>query len=163
VLQAVRAVNPEAAIVRGHSVVTLEDPERVRGRRVLVIEDGPTLTHGGMAYGAGTVAAQQAHAAELVDPRPFAAPAIARVFEQYPHIGAVLPAVGYSAQQLQALADTINASDAEVVVSATPADLAALIRISKPVVRARYEYDDPGRPGLREHIESFLKARRLTD
>jgi predicted GTPase len=156
-----RAINPEAAIVRGASIVTLDDPAAVRGRRVLVIEDGPTLTHGGMAYGAGTVAARAANVAELVDPRPFAAAEIARLYEQYPHIGAVLPAVGYSTRQLQALEETINASDAEVVVSATPADLAALIRIGKPVVRARYEFADTADALLAGHIERFLRGQRL--
>jgi predicted GTPase len=140
-------------------VVTLDDPARVRGRRVLVIEDGPTLTHGGMAYGAGTVAARAAGSREIIDPRPFAAPDIERTYEQYPHIGAVLPAVGYSAHQLAALEATINASDAEVVVSATPADLAALVRIDKPLVRARYEFAEAGQPRLRSLVESFLAKR----
>jgi len=158
-----RAINPRAAIVRAASLVTLDDPDQVRGRRALVIEDGPTLTHGGMAYGAGHAAARAAGARELIDPRPFAAPAIAQLYEQYPHIGAVLPAVGYSAPQLAALEATINASDAEVVVSATPADLAALIRIDKPVVRARYEFAEAADGELRSLIDAFLGEKGWRD
>jgi predicted GTPase len=129
---------------------------------VLVIEDGPTLTHGGMAYGAGYVAARGAQAAEIIDPRPFAAPAVARVYDHYPHIGEVLPAVGYSTQQLAALELTINASDAELIVSATPADLAALLRLDKPVVRARYEFAEAEGDRLCDLIQRFLRERRLT-
>jgi predicted GTPase len=160
VIEAAQAINPHASIVRAASVVTLDDPERVRGRRVLVIEDGPTLTHGGMAYGAGYVAAREAQVSEIIDPRPYAAADIARIYAQYPHIGAVLPAVGYSAQQLKALEATINASDAEMVVSATPADLPALIRIRMPVIRARYEFGEIEAPGLAERIVTFLDHRK---
>ncbi|MCC7364099.1 MAG: GTPase [Dehalococcoidia bacterium] len=155
----VRAVNHAAPIVRAASPVRLDDPGAVAGRRVLVVEDGPTITHGGMAYGAGFVAATAGGASEVVDPRASAAPAIAAVFAQYPHIGRVLPAAGYDAGQLAALAATINASGADVVVSATPADLAALVRIDLPVVRARYEYADAGEPRLATFVESFLRHR----
>jgi predicted GTPase len=161
VQDAVHAINPQAERVRAASVVTLDDAAAVRGRRVLVIEDGPSLTHGGMAFGAGYVAARDARAAEIVDPRPFAAAEIDRLYRQYPHLGAVLPAVGYSAHQLRALEQTINASDAEVVVAATPADLAALIRIDKPVVRARYEFAELEGSRLSDHIAAFLRARGL--
>ncbi len=151
-----RAVNPTAPILRGLSPVILDNPGAVRGKRVLAIEDGPTLTHGGMAYGAGTVAAQAAGAAALIDPRPFAAPALKWVFETYPHIGAVLPAIGYDAAQLNGMAETIAASDADLVVSATPIDLAALIRIDKPIVRARYAFaEDPATP-LSAPIDAFV-------
>jgi predicted GTPase len=152
-----RAINPRAEIVRAASLVTLDTPESVCGKRVLVIEDGPTLTHGGMAYGAGLVAAQAAGAGKIVDPRSCAAPDIARLYEQYPHIGKVLPAVGYSQHQLAALEQTINQSDAEVVVSATPADLAALLRINKPVVRVRYEFAEMENRTLSERITAFLR------
>jgi predicted GTPase len=161
VIDAARAINPRTTIVRAASTVTLDHPERVTGRRVLVVEDGPTITHGGMAYGAGTVAARAADA-HIIDPRPFAAPEIARVYAQYPHIGPVLPAVGYSPQQLAALRDTINSSDAEVIVSATPADLAALITLNKPVLRARYEFEETGEPRLGDLVEAFLDERGLT-
>jgi len=150
-----RRLNPRAAIVRGASVVTLEDPGAVRGRRVLVVEDGPTITHGGMAHGAGYVAATGA-GAQVVDPRSAVRGEIAAVFEQYPHIGPVLPAVGYYPSQLAALRDTIDAVDADVVVAATTADLAGLIDIGKPVVRARYDYAEVEEPGLGGVIDDFL-------
>ncbi|OGK81203.1 MAG: GTPase [Candidatus Rokubacteria bacterium GWC2_70_16] len=159
VVDEVRAVNPRAPVVRAASPVRLDDPGRVRGRRVLVVEDGPTLTHGGMAWGAGFVAATRGGAAAVVDPRESAHPDILAVFARYPHIGRVLPAVGYGAAQLEALRDTINGSAAEVVVAATPMDLASLIRITKPVVRARYEYADAGEPTLGALVDRFLAGR----
>lgn len=158
VAAAAHAINPRAAIVRAASIVTLDDPARVRGRRVLVIEDGPTLTHGGMAYGAGYVAAREAQAGEIIDPRPFAATEIAGVYDRYPHIGAVLPAVGYSTRQLAALERTINASGAEIVVSATPADLALLMHINKPVVRARYEFAELEGTLLSDRVVAFVRS-----
>jgi predicted GTPase len=154
-------INPGATIVRGASPVQLDDPQRVTGKRVLVVEDGPTITHGGMPYGAGYVAATQAQAAEIIDPRVAASDEIAAVYAQYPHIGPVLPAVGYHPSQLEALRHTINASDADVVVSATPCDLGALIKIDKPVVRARYEFAEAGEPGLGHLLERFLVERNL--
>ena len=156
VVKNVRAVNARAPVLRGGSPLTLDDPGAVRGKRVLAVDDGPTLTHGGMAYGAAWLAAKRAGAACIVDPRPWAAPAIAAVFEQYPHIGAVLPATGYSPEQVDALRTAIESSDAEVVVAGTPIDLGALLRVSKPVVRARYEYAELSSPGLRGEIEKFL-------
>jgi predicted GTPase len=155
-IEGARRVNRAAQLVRGASLVTLDDPAMVTGKRVLVIEDGPTLTHGGMAYGAGYVAATEAGAAAIIDPRMSAAGEIARVFAAYPHIGPVLPAVGYSAAQLQALEATIAASDAETVVIATPCDLAALVDIRKLVVRARYEYAETGEPSLGAAVDEFL-------
>ncbi|HLB06488.1 MAG TPA: cyclic 2,3-diphosphoglycerate synthase [Alphaproteobacteria bacterium] len=153
---AVRRANPKAEVVRGASPVTLDDPQAIKGKRVLVIEDGPTLTHGGMAFGAGCVAARAAGAVELVDPRPFAAPALSYLFDEFPHLGAVLPAMGYGPEQVEALAATINASDAELVVSATPIDLLALVSLNKPVVRARYEYADAGKPTVGSVLDGFL-------
>ena len=154
-------INPEATIVRGASPVVLDDPKAVHGKRVLVVEDGPTITHGGMSYGAGFVAATQAQAAEIIDPRPFAVKEIAQVYANYPHIGSVLPAVGYHASQLEALRATINATDAEIVVTATPCNLGALIEIEKPVVQARYEFSEAGEPGLASLIEAFLNNKQL--
>lgn len=156
-----RSINRQAEIVRGASPVRLDDAGAVRGKRVLVVEDGPSVTHGGMPYGAGYVAASQAGAATILDPRPGAAGEIAAVYAQYPHIGAVLPAVGYHPSQLRDLRETINAAAADVVVSATPCDLGALIEINKPVVRARYEFAEAGEPGLGELVDAFLR-RRLT-
>ena len=161
VTEVVHGINPVAPIVRGASPVRLDDPEMVRGKRVLVVEDGPTITHGDMPYGAGFVAATEAQAKEIIDPRSFAVDEIAEVYRKYPHIGTVLPAVGYHPSQLQALSETINAADADVVVSATPCDLAALIEINKSVVRARYEFAEVGQPGLGDIIESFLKEKHL--
>jgi predicted GTPase len=156
-----REINPAATIVRGASPVMLDDPAAVRGRRVLVVEDGPTITHGGMPYGAGYVAATEAQAAEIIDPRDDAAGEIADVYAKYPHIGAVLPAVGYHASQLAALRETINATDVDVVVTATPCDIGALIDIDKPIVRARYEFAEVGEPGLGSLVNDFLRQRKL--
>ena len=151
-----RALNPRARVLRGASRVTLDDPDAVRGRRVLVVEDGPTLTHGGMATGAGHAAALAGGAAQIVDPRRSAAPAIAAVFAAYPHLGRVLPAMGYDAAQIAALAETIARSDAEVVVSGTPADIGGLAGVGKPVVRARYAYEDVAGEGLGATLDAFL-------
>ena len=154
-IEVVREVNPRAPIVRGASPVRLDDPEAVRGRRVLVIEDGPTLTHGSMPHGAGFVAAR-AVGAIVVDPRSAATPPIREVFARYPHIGPVLPAVGYSAAQLDALRATIDAAVADLVVAATPVDLARLISVSKSIVRARYEFAETGEPRLGDLVDDWL-------
>jgi predicted GTPase len=160
VVETAHAINPQAPIVRAASPVTLDEPGRLRGQRVLVVEDGPTVTHGGMAYGAGYVAARAAGAV-IIDPRPAAHPAIAALYAQYPHLGPVLPAVGYSPAQLAALRDTLNRAAADIVVSATPADLAGLVTINKPVVRVRYEFEEVGEPRLSELVETFLHGRGL--
>jgi predicted GTPase len=163
-----RTVNPKAKLVRAASPVRLENlaaigsPAGLEGLDVLVIEDGPTTTHGGMAYGAGYVAATKAHAGNLVDPRAYAAPDIAAVYAKYPHIGSVLPAMGYSPAQLEALRQTINATPADVVVAATPIDLARLIQVNKPVLRARYEFEDVGTPPLSQYLDEFLDTLSLT-
>jgi predicted GTPase len=156
VIEEVRDVNPGATLVRAASPVRLDDPEAVRGRRVLVVEDGPTITHGGMPYGAGYVAATNAGAAEIVDPRPTATPEIAKILAQYPHIQRVLPALGYGAAQLHGLQQTINDTRADVVLAATPIDLAAILQVDKPIVRARYQYADMGEPTLGRLIDEFL-------
>jgi predicted GTPase len=146
-------------ILRGSMPLRLDDAPAVHGKRVLVVEDGPTITHGGMPHGAGYVAALRAGAAAIVDPRLSAAPELAAVYAQYPHIGPVLPAVGYSPGQLEALRQTINAARVDVVVAATPIDLAALIALDKPVVRARYEFVDSDIPGLAAELDRFLAGR----
>jgi predicted GTPase len=137
----------------------LEAPEKVRSKRVLVIDDGPTLTHGGMAYGAGYLAAVEAGAGEIVDPRTSAVGHIAAAYRQYPHIGNVLPALGYSQSQLTDLRATINGSQADVVVSGTPSDIARLIGIDKPVVHARYEFGEMDTPRLAQRVDTFLTER----
>jgi predicted GTPase len=159
----VSRINPSATLVRAASPVTLEDSQAVIGKRVLVVEDGPSITHGGMPYGAGYVAATEAQAAHIVDPRGCAVPSIHAVYEQYPHIAAVLPALGYHAEQLAALQASINASDAELVVSATPCDLGALIDINKPIIRARYEFAEIGTPGLGDLVDEFLGKQKPSD
>jgi predicted GTPase len=151
----VQRINARAVIVRAASPVTLDAD--IAGKRVLVVEDGPTLTHGGMAYGAGYVAARRAGAV-IVDPRPYLAPELRELLARYPHVGPVLPAVGYDEAQRAALRATIEASAADVVVAATPIDLAALLRPTRPVVRARYEFADAGEPTLEQVLEPHLAS-----
>ena len=157
----VKRVNPKAVIVRGASPIQLDNPEAVRNRRVLVVEDGPTTTHGGMSYGAGYVAATRAQASVIVEPRAYAVPEIAEVYARYPHIGSVLPAMGYFPAQLKALEATINNAEADVVVAATPSNLSSLMKLNKPVVRARYEFAEMGKPSLSAQIEQFLAQKNL--
>jgi len=156
VADSARRINPHARILRAASPVRLEDPDAVRGKAVLVVEDGPSTTHGGMPYGAGYVAAIQGGAARIVHPRAYARPEIAALYVQYPQLGPVLPAMGYSPPQLEALALSIGAAPADVVVSGTPIDLAALVKVDKPVVRARYEFAEVETPGLGGEIDRFL-------
>jgi predicted GTPase len=155
-IDAVRAVQPRAPVIRGRLPVRLDDPSAVRGRRVLVVEDGPTITHGSMPYGAGFVAAKAAGVAAVVDPRPFLADALRDVFERYPHIGPVLPAVGYDPAQRAALRETIERADADVVLAATPVDLARLLSPCKPVVRARYEFADDADAPLAGVVDRWI-------
>jgi predicted GTPase len=156
----IRSSNPAAIIVHGHSPVTLEQAGSIQGKRVLVVEDGPTITHGGMAQGAGWRAAHDAGAI-IVDPRPWAVGELAKAYHQYPHIGPVLPALGYFPQQLQDLRATLEASEVDAVVCGTPIDLARLLQLDKPVLRARYDYADPAHCGLREIVLAFLRERGL--
>jgi predicted GTPase len=158
IVDGLKRLNAKAPIVRSASPVRLDDPGLVKGRRVLVIEDGPTITHGGMPYGAGYVAAIAAGAAEIVDLRPAAQREIREAYVTYPHIGRVLPALGYGKAELEALAGTIAATNAEIVVSATPIDLARLIPIGKPLVRARYEYGELEEPRLSTLVDRFIAA-----
>jgi predicted GTPase len=153
---ALAALSPHVPIVRGASPVTLDQPALVHGARVLVVDDGPTLTHGGMSHGAGYAAAVRAGAREIVDPRPFLPPELAAEIARYPHLGPVLPALGYSAEQRAALAATLNAAPVDAIVSGTPADLALLLPVAKPIVRARYESAEASEPGLAAHVESYL-------
>ncbi|MFN8584746.1 MAG: cyclic 2,3-diphosphoglycerate synthase [Dehalococcoidia bacterium] len=152
----VRAANPGATVVRAASPVRLDDPTAVAGRRVVVVEDGPTITHGGMPHGAGFAAATEANPAAVLDPRAFATPAIRAVYDRYPHIGPVLPAMGYSARQLGELRTTLDAAPADIVVSGTPIDLASLVRLRLPVIRARYEFAEAGEPTLASVVDGFL-------
>ena len=151
--------NPTATVVMAQSPVQIRYPEQIRGKRVLVVEDGPTLTHGGMAYGAGWVAATTYGASEIVDPRPFAIESIQSTYAQYPHIGPVLPAIGYSEAQIHALEHTINQSDCDVVLFATPAQLTRVLTLTKPTVRAIYEYQDDVPPLLEDVLIKRLVLR----
>lgn len=152
---AVRNANPRAGILRGDLRVTLDDPKAVEGKRVLVVEDGPTITHGSRPTGAGYVGAEAAGAAEIVDPRPFAGEALEKTYNQYPHIGPVLPAVGYNREQLAALEEVIARATVDAVVLATPASLENLIDINQPVVRADYAYEEVSEPGLAAVVARF--------
>ena len=149
----IMATNPDAIIVDAASPIFVQKPEMIKGKRVLVVEDGPTLTHGEMAYGAGYVAARRFGAKEIIDPRPFAVGSIIETYRKYPTTGTVLPAMGYGKKQMEELQETINRSDADVVVIATPIDLGRIIKINKPYVRTIYELQVIGKPCLREIIE----------
>jgi predicted GTPase len=144
----VRSVNPDATVLEAASPISVDDPSAIAGKRVLVVEDGPTLTHGEMAYGAGVIAAERCHAGEIVDPRPFAVGSILDTYEKYPTTGAVLPAMGYGAKQMAELEQTINDADVDLVVIATPIDLSRVITVNKPVQRVRYELQVIGTPTL---------------
>ena len=150
-----RRLNPDATVIEGASPLFVEDPSAIKGKRVLVVEDGPTLTHGEMAYGAGYVAARRFGAAEIVDPRPFAVKSIAATFEKYPTTGPILPAMGYGEAQMRDLEATIKAADVDMVVVGTPIDLTRVIKIDKPYQRVRYELQEIGQPTL----EDILKEK----
>ena len=149
-------VNPKATVVDAASPVTVEDPDVIAGKRVLVVEDGPTLTHGDMKYGAGVVAAKQCGAAGLVDPRPFAKGSIAETFDHYPDIGTLLPAMGYGDDQVRDLEDTINSADCEAVVIGTPIDLRRIVDIKHPSTRVTYELEEIGEHTLDDILSGFI-------
>lgn len=148
---------PRADVILARSEITVADPAAVKGRRVLVVEDGPTLTHGDMPYGAGYLAARRCGAAEIVDPRPHAVGSIRATFEKYPHVGPVLPAMGYGERQIRELADTIQAAPCDLVLFATPIDLPRLMPIHKPALRVTYEYADHGEPDLETLLLGHLE------
>lgn len=151
-------LNPSALVIEGASPLFVDDPEAIRGKRVLVIEDGPTLTHGEMKYGAGWVAARRFGAGEIVDPRPFAVASIADTYKKYPNTGTILPAMGYGDAQVRDLEATINNSDVDLVISGTPIDLTRIIKVNKPMQRVRYELQEIGQPTLEEILkEKFGK------
>jgi predicted GTPase len=152
---------PRASIVLAESPVLVNNPGLILGARVLVVEDGPTLTHGEMSYGAGFLAAGKYGAAKVVDPRPYAVGTIKETYSHYPHIGPVLPAMGYSTDQIQDLECTINGADCDLVVFATPIQLTRILSINKPALRVRYEYRDHGRPLLEECLLERLRAIKI--
>jgi predicted GTPase len=141
--------------VEAASPLFVDEPEKIRGQRVLAIEDGPTLTHGEMKYGAGVLAARRHGAAEIVDPRPYAVGRLKETFEIYPGIGTLLPAMGYGEEQMKDLAETIARTPADVVLVATPIDLRRIVEIDKPALRVRYELQEIGKPDLEDVLEKF--------
>jgi predicted GTPase len=153
--------NPGAKVLQTASRIYVEGGERIKGKKVLVVEDGPTVTHGGMTYGAGALAARQYGAAELVDPRPFAVGSLKSVFEAYPHLTQILPAEGYFPEQLKDMEATIQQTPCDLVLVATPIDLSRLIKISQPVLRVSYRVEDWGEPTLEQAIEEFIQRHAL--
>jgi predicted GTPase len=164
-VQAVREniamVAPDAVVVDAASTLDIDDPSVVKGKRVLVVEDGPTLTHGEMTIGAGIVAAQKFGAAEFVDPRPYTVGKLSETFDIYPEIGVLLPAMGYGDEQLRDLETTINSTDCDSVVIGTPIDLGRIIDIKKPHTRVYYNLQEIGRPDLTGMLEDFIKGHNL--
>jgi predicted GTPase len=154
-------VNPNAIVIDGASPIRVDDPDVIKGKRVLVVEDGPTLTHGEMKIGAGTVAAQKYGAAELIDPRPYTVGKLSETFRIYPNIGTLLPAMGYSEQQLKDLETTINNTDCDAVVIGTPIDLNRIVKINKPTTRVYYDLQEIGYPTLDEVLTDFVKKHNL--
>ncbi len=153
----INLVNPTAQIIEADSPVSLNQPELIKGKRVLVVEDGPTLTHGEMEYGAGMIAAKQHGAAEIVDPRPYTVNSITDTYKKYPKIGKLLPAMGYSEQQIKDLEETINKTDCDTVIIGTPIDLGRILKINKPHVRVQYELQEIGS----NSIKNILKEKRF--
>ena len=153
----IRTVNPKAKILKAESPITADKPELIKGRKVLVIEDGPTLTHGNMPYGAGAILSRKLGASELVDPRPYAVGSIRETFKKYSHLGTILPAVGYGERQIAELKETIDRTPCDVVVIGTPIDLRRVMKIDKPTVRVKYELKVLGPIGLDEILTEFLK------
>jgi len=161
VRESIEKVAPDAIVIDAASPIKVDDPSVIKGKKVLVIEDGPTLTHGGMKIGAGTVAARKFGAAEIIDPRPFTVGKLSETFEIYPNIGTLLPAMGYGEQQLKDLEETINNTKCDSVVIGTPIDLNRIINIQKPNTRVYYDLQEIGNPNLEEVIDEFVKNHNL--
>lgn len=157
----IRKVNPRATIIRANSVVTAVNPSLIKNKKVLVIEDGPTVTHGGMAYGAGIIAAKKHQAREIIDPRPYAFGSLKQTFAQFTHLTNVLPAMGYGEKQMKELEETINQADCDSVVVGTPIDLARLLKVNKPTVRVTYDIEEIGHPNLETVLEKFTSPKPL--
>ena len=151
----IQAFNPSAIVIRANSPISVSEGEEITGKTVLVVEDGPTLTHGGMSYGAGIVAAEQYGAARIIDPRPYAVGSIKETFEKYSHLDRVLPAMGYGQEQIEELAQTINRSECDLVIGATPIDLGRLIKTNKRILRVKYELEEWGSPTLEDVLKDF--------
>lgn len=156
VKKAIKLNNPHATIVMANSPISVDKPELIKGKQVLVVEDGPTLTHGGMAYGAGVIAAQNLGAAELIDPRPYAVGSIKDTFDKYKHLSNLLPAMGYGKRQIEELEQTINNSPAQVVIIGTPIDLRRIMEVNKPAVRVNYDLEEIDKPQLANLLTKVL-------
>jgi predicted GTPase len=157
----VKLANPGAVIIDADSPCEVADPAAIKGKRVLVVEDGPTVTHGGMGYGAGKIAAQQFGAKEMVDPRPYVSGSLAKTMEEFKHLQKVLPAMGYSAEQLRELEDAINKADCDIVLSGTPIDMTRIIKANKPIVRVNYRLREKSKPDLEAILTDMLKRKGL--
>ena len=162
VFDSIEKANPDAMVIEAASPLFADKPELIKGKKVLVVEDGPTLTHGGMRYGAGYVAAKKYGAKEIIDPRPFAVGSIVDTYKKYSHLHVILPAMGYGEKQMKELEETINNSDADVVVSGTPIDLNRVVKVNKPIVRIRYELEEIGKPDLEDVLNDFIKKHNLS-
>lgn len=157
----IKFASPTSTVIKAESKITVDNPEIIIGKRVLVVEDGPTLTHGEMKIGAGTVAAERLGAKEMIDPRPFAVGSLIETFNKYQHIQNVLPAMGYGEQQLKDLEETINNADCDAVIIGTPMDLSRIISINKPYTRVHYDLDEVGSPNLSEVLKGFIQEHKL--
>jgi predicted GTPase len=160
VRESIRQLNPKATVVEAASPIYVDNPDLIRNKRVLVVEDGPTLTHGEMTYGAGVVAAQKFGALELIDPRPYTVASISATFQKYPEIGTLLPAMGYSPRQVKDLQTTINRTKCDTVIIATPIDLSGIIKINRPTVRVGYDLQEIGIPSLADILSGFFSEKR---
>ena len=159
----IKSTNPVAKIIDGISEITVDNPDMIKGKRVLVIEDGPTVTHGGMNYGAGIFAAKENGAAEIIDPRPFAVGSIVDTFNKYKHLSNVLPAMGYGKKQIKELEETINRSNADLIVSGTPIDLNRIVKVNKPIARVRYGVGEKTEKELKKIVDDFLESQGLSN
>jgi len=151
----VKEINPNAVVIKANSAITVDEPEKIKGKRVVIVEDGPTLTHGEMIFGAGVIAAKN-HGCEIVDPRPHAVGSIKETYKKFSHLGALLPAMGYGKKQIRELEQTINACDCDVVVVGTPIDLTKILKVNKPAVRVRYDLEEIGKPDLKDVLKKFI-------
>jgi predicted GTPase len=157
----IQKINPTATIIEANSPVFVEDPKLIEGKKVLVVEDGPTLTHGNMSFGAGTVAAKKFNAQEIIDPRPWAVSTIKEIFENFKQLGKVLPAMGYSREQVEELETTINNVPCDTVIVGTPIDIGKLMKLNKPLVRVKYSVEEVGKPDLTDILKTFKKERGI--
>jgi len=151
----IKQINPKATIIEANSVITVDEPKKIRGKRVIVVEDGPTLTHGEMAYGAGVIAAKN-HGCKIIDPRPHAVGSIKKTYKKFKHLGLLLPAMGYGDKQIKELEQTINKCDCDFVLVGTPIDLTRILKINKPAVRVRYDLEEIGKPDLKDVLKKFI-------